>query len=102
MLLFRTASETPRSASPFIGSETGTVSDELPVAKPKGKSKAKKTGWSSKPVKLEATHTATEDAEFNLHRRKVESVKHPRKLGLTASLVTSEFTDKKIAAHQIR
>lgn len=77
----RLSSDAGRSASPFLGTEDGMLSDDgklAPPGKGKGRSKTKRVGKSSKRrlgyarVFMEAW--CKDDAEFNLHRKRVRNL----------------------------
>lgn len=64
--------EAGRSASPYIGSDLGNLSDDGKSAtKGKGKSKAKQTGKATAYGPTLGANARSDDAEFSLHRKRV-------------------------------
>jgi hypothetical protein len=74
----RSSSEVDRFSSPAVASDTGTMSDDTRGGKGKNRSKAKRAGCGGF---VTTEQILTEEAEFNLHRKRV----YPQFLPIVAS-----------------
>lgn len=68
---FRIPIDSGRSASPYLGSENGNVSDDNSSGKVKAKSKGKFAGIVTLQEPDVSSHCATDEADFNLKRKRV-------------------------------